>query len=69
MLQEGGGGGGRGSELHVHVHVCMINTQTLEKDKLKERYMYTNQIPRQQPFKEKLLPRVGLKPMTFSVLG
>ena len=41
-------------------------TQTLEKDNAQR---HSNQIPRQQPFKEKLLPRVGLKPTTFSVLG
>ena len=48
----------------------MMNTQTFEKDNAKT-YMYIIQIksPRQQPFKEKLLPRVGFEPTTFSVLG
>ena len=40
------------------------NTQTLMKETYKSR-----QIPRQQPFKERLLPWVGLEPTTFSVLG
>ena len=33
--------------IHVHVH-----------DLRKKKERYTNQIPRQQPFKEKLLPQV-----------
>ena len=40
----------------------MINIQTLVKDKT-----MTN--PKTATFKEQLLPRVGLKPTTFSVLG
>ena len=49
--------------------IYMINIQTLVNDKAKTKQRHTNQIPRQQPFKEKLPPRVGLEPTTFSVLG
>ena len=49
----------------THTIICTCTLRHLRTTK--ERY--TNQIPRQQPFKEKLLPWVGLEPTTFSVLG
>ena len=45
----------------VHVHDKYSDTW--------ERQSKDIQIKSQEPFKEKLLPRVGLEPMTFSVLG
>ena len=50
--------------MYMYMYMYMINRH-LRKTK---EILYTNQIPRQQPFKEKLLPRVGLEPTTFSVL-
>ena len=49
----------------TYERIYKINTQTLVKDKTKIYKL----IPKEQPFKEKLLPRVGLEPTTFSILG
>ena len=52
------GASGRQGEATL-AYDTFVNTQTPVKD----------YIPGQQPFKEILLPRVGLEPTTFSVLG
>ena len=49
----------------MHVHMYMISTQTLERQGKGN----TNEISRQQSFNEKLLPRVGLESITFSILA
>ena len=47
----------------LYYNIMMVHDKySIEKDK-------TKTYPRQQPFKEKLLPQMGLESTTFSVLG
>ena len=55
--------------LYLSTWVEQVYFRDKYSDIVKDNKKTYNQIPKQQPLKEKLLPQVGLEPTTFSVLG